>query len=871
MKKLNIIKKTALLLAFSVFMSVVSGCADVQEKPTDVKDIYTELKCDNEINYNGQGRFNVNISGTTAFSEDIGTEDVKICYVTADKENLPQIDSESGILLNDDEYKLSEITPLEVTVNSSSSVTVSFRDIYFTNNRPCGYIFIFDKDSSEEDKLLYCYAPVRYSSYSMVSDTAHIVKGNEKATIKLTLDKTSFSDKITENNITLSGGFSSCSIENVQRLGENTLTIDMLCKYNDNSQIGYITVDKSVITDSSDDVTAEIKIASPSVITDMSGFEATFNFSCVPINLKDATFNESVSADMITCDNPAISINRVSRNSADEAMIYFSFDFETVEDAISEISKSNFSISKKALNIGETLDFTVKPSEPDISAQILSVTESGSDFRVTAKFSVINGSFNVVSKTSFVFGGDFSKAVVDTIQLQDDNAEIEFTIPKTSDIDSVELYGTVALKSSSLFNRWGENESIPAFPLRYSAKERNADLSGKEFSENDMKHLITLISKCWENMFTEDYSKISNIGKVSYEDAKKLSFYLDLLEENVIYFDNLHLKINNSVHMSRTSDKKHSINDAINKLDVFLSDMDMLRAVVMSAQPHLDTIALYEEAKLDDMTPEEVDKLTDEYKKSVNAIRTLFNSKIKGKSFTELVIEITDSYMAENGALYSFDYLIERSHNWQPQTIAPKNEFRYYVNGILSKAYLISVYSLAMDSEITAENEQYILLSESSRRIAEFFISNEIEKTGGDKVFCNTLGRSFSLDMLKNHSSYEGITSAQISQLVNMLPEGVTLKEELLSVGFDIADVRYLVCSDSDAGSSHTSLSLSDEEGAKKLYNHTSRATVYDLIASELIDGFVYESYSTLLVSKDGELPDVRMLAIKNTELYSLQ
>lgn len=871
MKKFNILKKMALLLAFSVFTSVISGCSDVQAKPTDVKDIYTELKCDNEISYNGQGRFSVNISGATSFSENISTDDVKICYVTADKEKLSQIDSEEGILLREDEYDLSEIKPLEVAVNSASSVTVAFKDANFTKNRPCGYIFIFDTDSSSDNKLLYCYAPVRYSSYSMVSDTAHIVKENENATIKLTLDKTSFSDKITKDDITLSGGFSSCAIESVQRVGENTLTIDILCKYTDNSQVGYITVDKDMITDSSEDITAEIKLASPSVITDMSGFEATFNFSCVPICLKDATFNDSVSADMISCDNPSISVSRVSRVSADEAMIYFSFDFETVEDAISEISKSTFSISEKALNVSSPLSFNIKPSKPDISAQILSVTESGSDFKVTARFSVINGSFNVVSKTSFVFGGDYSKAVVETIQLQDDNAEIEFTIPKTSDIDSVELYGTVALKSSSLFSRWGENESIPAFPLRYSAKERNADLSGKEFSQNDMEHLAELISKCWEEILSDDYTRLSDIENVRYEDAKKLSSYLGLLDENIVYFDNLHLKISAFVHQNRITDKKHSVNDAVNKLDGFLSDMDMLRAVVMSAQPHLDVIAQYEAAELDSMTPEEVDKLTDEYKKSLNAVRMLFNSKIKGKSFTELIVSVADSYMDENGALQSFDYLTDCSYNWQPQTISSKNEFRYYVNGVLAKAYLISAFSLGMDSELTAGDEQYISLSESSRRIAEYFTQNIIVQGGGDRVFCNTLGRSFSLDMHSHHDLYDGVTSAQISQLVNMLPEGVTLKEELLSVGFDVSSARYLVCSDIESGSSHTSSSKSDDEGAKKLYNHASRAMVYDLTASTLIDGFVYESYSTLLVSKGGELPSVYMLALKNTELYSLQ
>ncbi|MBQ8790462.1 MAG: hypothetical protein IJZ51_04040 [Ruminiclostridium sp.] len=870
MKKLNIYRKIAVILAFSVFTSVISGCAEVKEDLPKASDVYTELKCDSEISYNSQGKFTVNFSGTAELSDNINADDIKICYVTADADKLPQIDSEKGIQLREDEYSVTDITPTEV-LNSGNSVSVSFTDNDFAENRPCGYIFIIDKDSNKDDKLLYSYALVKYSRYSMVSDTAHVIRSHERISVKLTLDKTSFSDKITEKDVTLSAGFSSCDVEKVERTGENTLTVDILCSYNDNSQTGYITVDKNVITDSSEDVTAEIRITSPLVITDMDGFEATFNYSCIPVSLRDATFTDSVSAEMLSCDNPAITINRVNRVSPDEALVYLSFDFESVEDAITEISSSTFTINETALNINEKLDFSIKPSKPDVYAQILSVTENGSDFRVKARFSVINGSFNVVSKTSFVFGGDYSRAVVETIQLQDDNAEIEFTIPKTSTADTAELYGTVALKASSLFNRWGENESIPAFPLRYSAKERASAPDSDKFSQSEMEHLTALMAKAWANAFSDDMSKLSNIGKVSYQDKKMLSSYLGMLDEKTIYFDNLHTKIYNCVHINTVTEKKHSITDATNKLDVFLSDVDMLKAVIMSAQPHLDAIMRYESADVENMTPEEVDKLYDEYKSSLAAIRTLFDSKIKGMSFAELMLRVADSYMAENGALYNYDYLMDCTFNWQPQTITPKTEFRYYVNGVLVKGYLLSLLSLAVDSELTSENELYIAFNKSAGGIAEFYAANKTAVSGGDRVFCNTLGRSFSLDIYSQHSVLDGVTSAQITQLVNMLPEGVTLKEELSSVGFDVSGVRYLICAGVDAGSSHSSSSKNDGEGAKKLYTHTSRAMVYDLTASALIEDFVYESYSTVLLSKAGELPQVSMLALKNTELYSLR
>ena len=83
--------------------------------------------------------------------------------------------------------------------------------------------------------------------------------------------------------------------------------------------------------------------------------------------------------------------------------------------------------------------------------------------------------------------------------------------------------------------------------------------------------------------------------------------------------------------------------------------------------------------------------------------------------------------------------------------------------------------------------------------------------------------------------------------------------------------MRYLICSDTNISSSHASASRSEGDNAVKLYTHTSKAMVYDLINSGIIEDFAYESYNTLLSSENGEMPKVSMLAVKNIELYSLR
>ena len=163
--------------------------------------------------------------------------------------------------------------------------------------------------------------------------------------------------------------------------------------------------------------------------------------------------------------------------------MYLSFDTDAPSKAISLISDSTFSIEDKALSINYPLYFNVTPKSPDLSAVITKVEEDASDFKVTAEFSVVDGTFNVISKNSFIFSGDYSKAVITSITAQDDLATVCFDIPKTSSVENAELYGTVGIRSGAVMSRWGVQTNIAAFPLYYSATEQNGDTADN--ADND--------------------------------------------------------------------------------------------------------------------------------------------------------------------------------------------------------------------------------------------------------------------------------------------------------------------------------------------------------------------------------------------------
>ena len=176
---------------------------------------------------------------------------------------------------------------------------------------------------------------------------------------------------------------------------------------------------------------------------------------------------------MLGCDNGNVDITRFDRVSASEGVLYLSFDTETPAKAIELISGCTFTIKDTALSINYPLHFNVNPENPDVSATITEVKENGSDFSVTAQLGVVDGSFNVISKNSFIFSGDYSKAVITSITAQDNSATVCFDIPRTSSAGNAELYGTLGLKSGAVVSRWGTQTGISSFPLYYSYSESN--------------------------------------------------------------------------------------------------------------------------------------------------------------------------------------------------------------------------------------------------------------------------------------------------------------------------------------------------------------------------------------------------------------
>ena len=215
-----------MIICAAVFISCVSGCSVSEKDKNNKEHSFSEMKTDGELAYNSKGEFSVNLSvDNITLSDKTGINDVKVFYSVINSDKLTDIDASDAVKLNDSEYKAVYAKVSAVSLNSGHSATVSFNDSSFSKNKPDCFFIVFDKSTNETGRYLVSMIPVRYPAYSAVSDTTQIRSESSANRFKLTLDKSSFANGINADDIVLSGGFEGCKVSEIERTGDNTLSL----------------------------------------------------------------------------------------------------------------------------------------------------------------------------------------------------------------------------------------------------------------------------------------------------------------------------------------------------------------------------------------------------------------------------------------------------------------------------------------------------------------------------------------------------------------------------------------------------------------------------------------------------------------------
>lgn len=213
-----ILKAFAVITALTVLVTSFSACSGTDAGNDSDKTSFAEMKSDGELAYNTKGEFSVNLSvDNITLDKEIKADNVKVFYSYIDSDKLPDIDASQPVRLNTDEYSSVYAKVTSLTVNSEHSVTVVFSDGQFSGNKPDCFFVLFDNNSNTSGRYLISMIPVKYPSYSLVSDTTQIRSESTTNRFKLTLDKSSFAGDISADDIVLSGGFENCSISNIEK------------------------------------------------------------------------------------------------------------------------------------------------------------------------------------------------------------------------------------------------------------------------------------------------------------------------------------------------------------------------------------------------------------------------------------------------------------------------------------------------------------------------------------------------------------------------------------------------------------------------------------------------------------------------------
>lgn len=854
-------KVLAAILALALITTTLSACSVADKGKDNEEHSFSEMKSDSELTYNTKGEFSVNVSADNiTLNKDISADSVKVFYSYIDSDKLPDIDASQAVKLSSDEYSSVYANITSLTVNSEHSATVAFSDSKFSVNKPDCFFILFDKNTNASGRYLVSMIPVKYTTYSLVSDTTQIRSESTTNRFKLTLDKSSFANDVSADDIVLSGGFENCQISDIEKVGDNTLSLVI------NADGGYtsgddgcITVKRRAVADAAVDVSATVDIVYPSVVFQSNDFEASTNYARIPVSLIDCTFSDSVAAGMFSCDDSSVEITRFDRVSASEGILYLSFDTEAPSKAITLISGCTFSIKDNALNINYPLYSNVTPKSPDVSAVITKVEEDGSDFRVTAQFSVVDGTFNVISKNSFIFSGDYSKAVITSITAQDDMATVCFDIPKTSSVENAELYGTVGIRSGAVMSRWGIQTNVAAFPLYYSAAEQEGD-NTDNVDNDELQAMLTALNEYFSTVNISDELSLDGLSATTVGNGTFGEYYAKLSDKYSYIYRSVK-RTDELLGSDRITSGTESTED-LYSVERYMNDLLAMHTLIRPVCGSIERLfAVYDQMSTT-KDSQELETLNSEAKELTAKITAVYSAKVKGISYSDLLDRIISGYY--DGALNSFDALCDDIYNWYPQGIDDKKMFRSMSLSVIINAAVIEYIST---SGSDTDNDEFKNLSDGLNVLESYFTTHNVNNEESGRILSTTLGRTFALQRVNSllYNPVNEITLSEISQLENYMNKDSSMEKELERVGFAVSSVRYIVCADSNI------TSRSQTEQGRHIYSFVRRATLYDLTVSQTVNEMEYCNYYYSIEIDDNGKPTAVPYVNVYYRLYTLK
>ena len=423
----------AQLLCLACVTGMVAGCQTKEETQTTEK-----------LNYNSSGLYSTRVSlPDVTLSRKTTADDIQVYYYTM------QDAKEEGTKVSQEQAEVKEIE-----VRGKHNLQVNFEDKNAAENATGAY-FVSVKGQEKTS----AFVPVSYDTYILQSDRDTVYPWEKKIQLKMSLTGTTFSDKITAEDLHTGGSFEGMEVHLVSS-GKKNITVELTGEMKRDSYAnaylsGTVSVGRGGVENGYGDVSTVVAVEDTAVSISRENLKIKDGILSMPVLLSGGAFASEVKAESFVIEG--LKVESVERKSDQEVSVQVSLDYqaESINQAIELLNEKSLDIKEDATNTGQELSVSLAMAEASFYPVFDYVDEEEGKLVFTLILMPQQGTFaEKITQENFTLGNDFAEGKIRSVKIQDDgNAELIMEIPAGDlSVDTMNLSGTVTSGSGTLVN-----------------------------------------------------------------------------------------------------------------------------------------------------------------------------------------------------------------------------------------------------------------------------------------------------------------------------------------------------------------------------------------------------------------------------------
>ena len=501
-KKIEIKRITALALAAVISVQIFSGCSSSGNNSDDGEEDKVPIKAAS-VAFSENGDYKTTVTSSEIDLSDLKAEDISITYDFIDDdaynksvENAEKEYEEKLLALAEEKDEIGEedIPKMETVrlgdymgernakVNNvkaeKDKLELSFSDPSASQNLT-GYYNLYLKGKKYNDADVVADIGIDYKDYELTPNIKSVLSNAEETRLTLTLNDGSFADKVTKDDITLSGSFEDMRIDSMSCSGKN-LTLQLVGKpikpYGLTTYVdGCVTVAPRAVKGAGSELKAYVPIKLIGKSLDASTIKANGGSITAELELIGTAMPlEDLKPDDFKFEKD-VTVTGVKK--VGDTRVELTMTVNGAKDASSAAAV----INNQKLKISDSEEITVSAAEAYFYPVFDGIEESGDKLKFTIIAYANNGTFaQDIKPEQITLDDGFKKGSVDVVERQNaTTAKIILSIPANGqNSESLNVDGKISLKAGTMLSQWGEPTTEDfSYTRNYSQESL-----GREFS-----------------------------------------------------------------------------------------------------------------------------------------------------------------------------------------------------------------------------------------------------------------------------------------------------------------------------------------------------------------------------------------------------